>query len=180
MYRSSNDYDKMAQLVIDIFIDYNISGFPIDEKEICRKLGLKLVPYSAYSEQDQILLKKRSPDAFFFYASQYTPPTIFYNDKVESYERQRYSIFHEVKHYVNNDSDDCEYNDEMADYFARYIMCPIPYLIKANINDALTLISDHRVSAEAAGYAIKNVRNRKAKYGDRIFDYEQPLIDLLL
>lgn len=178
MYRSSNDYDKMAQLVIDIFIDYNISGFPIDEKEICRKLGLKLVPYSAYSEQDQILLKKGLLMLFSLPLPN-TLPRLF-SIMIKSYERQRYSIFHEVKHYVNNDSDDCEYNDEMADYFARYIMCPIPYLIKANINDALTLISDHRVSAEAAHYAIKNVRNRKAKYGDRIFDYEQPLIDLLL
>ena len=38
MYRNSNDYDKMAQLVIDIFIDYNILDFPVDEKDICRKL----------------------------------------------------------------------------------------------------------------------------------------------
>ena len=80
---------------------------------------------------------------------------------------------------MNNDTEDSEFDDNMADYFARYIMCPIPYLIKANINDELTLISDHGVSCEAAGYAINNVRNRRAKYGDKIFDHEQPLIDLL-
>ena len=179
MYRNGNDYERMARLVIDIYIDYNITSFPVDEKELCIKLGLKLVPYSAYPEKTQKLLRKRSPDAFYSPATHDTPPTIFYNDRVESYERQRYSIFHEVKHYVNNDTEESVFNDDMADYFARYIMCPIPYLIKADINDELTLISDHGVSSEAAGYAIKNVRNRRATYGDKIFDYEQPLIDLL-
>jgi hypothetical protein len=179
MYRNGNDYERMARLVIDIYIDYNITSFPVDEKELCRKLGLKLVPYSAYPEKTQKLLRKRSPDAFYSPATHDTPPTIFYNDKVESYGRQRYSIFHEVKHYVNNDTEESEFNDDMANYFSRYIMCPIPYLIKANINDELTLITDHGASGDAAENAIKNVRNRRATYGDKIFDYEQPLIDLL-
>ncbi len=179
MYWGGNDYDKMAQLVIDIYIDYNITSFPIDEKDICRKLGLKLVPYSSYTVEDRALLMIKSSDAFFSPKTKCTPPTIFYNDMVESKERQRYSIFHEIKHYVNNDPDDSQYNDDMADYFARYIMCPVPYLIKANINDELTLISDHGVSYEAARYAIKNVRKRRERYGDKIFEYEQPLIELL-
>ena len=48
MYWNGNDYDKMAKLVIDIYVDYNIRSFPVDEKEIFRKLGLKLIPYSVY------------------------------------------------------------------------------------------------------------------------------------
>lgn len=129
MYWSGTDYDRMAQLVIDIYVDYNIRSFPVDEKEICRKLGLKLIPYSEYPEEQEALLRKRSMDAFFAPATRTTPPTVFYNDKVESRGRLRYNIFHEVKHFVTGDKDDGEYNDNMADYFARYFMCPIPYLI---------------------------------------------------
>ena len=66
----------------------------------------------------------------------------------------------------------------MADYFARYFMCPIPYLIEYGIDNELTLISDHLISQEAARNTIKNVRNRKAVYADKIFDYEKPLVDL--
>ena len=179
MYRSGNDYNKMAQLVIDIYLDYNITSFPIDEKELCRRLGVKLVSYSEYPEKAQLLFQKKSLDAFFTATTKNTPPTIFCNDKNRNRERQRYSIFHEIKHFVNNDIEDNDYNNNMADYFARYIMCPIPYLIKSNINDETTLISDHGVGYEAAIYAITNVRNRRAKHGDKIFDYEQPLIDLL-
>ena len=178
MYWSGTDYDRMAQLVIDIYVDYNIRSFPVDEKEICRKLGLKLIPYSEYPEEQEALLRKRSMDAFFAPATRTTPPTVFYNDKVESRGRLRYNICHEVKHFVNGDKDDGEYNDNMADYFARYFMCPIPYLIEYGIDDELTLISDHLISQEAARNTIKNVRNRKAVYGDKIFDYEKPLVDL--
>lgn len=179
MYWTGSDYDKMAQLVIDIFIDYNITTFPVDEREICRKLGVKLIPYSAYTEKEQVLLKKQSKDGFFSPATKRTPNTIYYNDSISSYGKRRYTIFHEIKHYVNGDEDDMEYNDNMADYFSRYFMAPIPYLIKMGIDNELTLISDHGISAEAAAYAIRNVRRRKAKYGDVIFDYEKPLIALL-
>ena len=55
MYWSGTDYDRMAQLVIDIYVDYNIRSFPVDEKEICRKLGLKLIPYSEYPEDGRFL-----------------------------------------------------------------------------------------------------------------------------
>ena len=159
MYWSGTDYDRMAQLVIDIYVDYNIRSFPVDEKEICRKLGLKLIPYSEYPEEQEALLRKRSMDAFFAPATRTTPPTVFYNDKVESRGRLRYNIFHEVKHFVTGDKDDGEYNDNMADYFARYFMCPIPYLIEYGIDNELTLISDHLISQEAARNTIKNVRN---------------------
>ena len=179
MYWMGSDYDRMARLAIDIFVDYGIRSFPIDEKEICRKLGLKLVPYSAYPDEKRQLLVKKSEDAFFVPATRHTPVTIFYNDRVDSYERQRYSIFHEIKHYVNNDTDDDPYSDDMADYFARYFMAPTPYLIQMGIDDELTIISNHGMSMTAAWYALKNVRNRKAKYGTSIFEYEKPLIDLL-
>ena len=33
MYWNGNDYDKMAQLVIDIYVDYNIRSFPVDKKK---------------------------------------------------------------------------------------------------------------------------------------------------
>ena len=133
---------------------------------------------SEYPEEQEALLRKRSMDAFFAPATRTTPPTVFYNDKVESRGRLRYNIFHEVKHFVTGDKDDGEYNDNMADYFARYFMCPIPYLIEYGIDNELTLISDHLISQEAARNTIKNVRNRKAVYGDKIFDSEKPLVDL--
>ena len=122
---------------------------------------------------------KRSKDAFFSPSTMKSPPTIFYNDYISSYARQRYSIFHEVKHYVNNDLVDDIYNDNMADYFSHYFMCPIPYCIITGVEDEHTLVSKHLISKEAAQNILRNVKNRQARYGSKIFDYEKPLIQIL-
>lgn len=47
-------------------------------------------------------------------------PTIYYNDSFESEGSQRFTIFHELKHYVFEDKDDED--DDLADFFARYFM----------------------------------------------------------
>ena len=38
MYRLPEEYEKIKKTVVDIYVDYNITGLPIYEKEICRKL----------------------------------------------------------------------------------------------------------------------------------------------
>ena len=48
MRRSGEQYDKMAKLAIGIYIDYGIQTFPINVHEVCKKLGIALVPYSEY------------------------------------------------------------------------------------------------------------------------------------
>lgn len=179
MYWSGSDYDRMAKLAIEVLCDYNITEFPLNEKAVCQMIGVKLVPYSAYSDDDIRLLMKKSKDAFYIPPTKSTPPTIVYNDFVENDGRKRFSIFHEIKHYVNGDTEEGCYNDNMADYFGRYIMCPIPLLIKRGIDDKLSIISDFGLSDEAAGYALNNARNRRATYGNHIFEYEKPLIELL-
>ena len=88
MYRDDKTYDEIKQVIINIYLDYDIKNFPLDEKEICRKMGVALVPYSELGLSAQPLL---------------------------------------VKHYVFGDKDDGD--DDLADFFARYFMCPIPYLI---------------------------------------------------
>jgi len=182
MYRDSSDYAKLDQLAIDVYLDYGINKFPLDEQEICRKLGISLVPYSAYEDEKELLLKKSSKGFL-------SPPfanrkaTIFYNDDLsimKSWGSVRQTIFHEIKHYVNEDyyEDDPE-DDDLAEHFGRFFSCPTPYLVKHNITDVNEIISTFDVSSSVAGYAASNVISRMNVYGQRIFDYEQPLIDLL-
>ena len=108
---------------------------------------------------------------------------IFYNDDLSIMKSQgsvRQTIFHEIKHYVNEDyyEDDPE-DDDLAEHFGRYFSCPTPYLIKHNITDANEIISIFNVSQSVADNASRNVISRMKAYGQKIFSYEQPLIDLL-
>lgn len=67
----------------------------------------------------------------------------------------------------------------MANYFARYFMCPIPVLIWKNVDDLATIMSDYKLSYEAASNVLRNINNRRRAYGNKIFDYEKPLIALI-
>ena len=176
MYRSGEEYDEIAKVIIDIYIDYDIKEFPLDAGEICRKLGVALVPYSAFNREGRRLLVKRS--GFGFYDNVYSPiPTIYYNDSNESEGSIRFTIFHELKHYVFEDKDEKE--GDLADYFSRYFMCPIPYFLLKNIDTPNELISYCGLSKTAAKNASGNIVNRREKHGYHLFDYEISLIEHL-
>ncbi len=180
MYRDGNDYDKMAQLAIDVYLDYDIHNFPIDENDLCKKLGVALVPYSELDSETREKAENYTKDAFYITPTLTSPPTIAYNDNTAiSKGRLRFSIFHELKHFLNNDISENKYDEEMAEYFSKYLMCPIPYLICENIEDTATIISTFKVSSTVANNILCNIINRKNKYGNKIFDYEKPLIDFL-
>lgn len=176
MYWKSDDYRQMAELAIEIYLDYGIRSFPIDEKELCNKMGILLLPYTEFPEE----ISGISNDAFFIPTTKSNSPMILFNNKIDSYGRQRFSIFHDIKHYANGDTEEHnKYDEDMADYFARYMMCPIPILIKRKINDIATIMSDYNVSYDVAMNVLSNLHNRRKYYGDRIFNYEKPLIELI-
>lgn len=180
MYRrSSETYDEIKKVIIQIYLDYDIKEFPIDEELVCKKLGVALIPYSEYREEEKLLLLKRSKHGFYVKGSIGRPPTIYYNDEYDSEGAIRLTIFHEIKHYVfNEDSDDEEY-DDLAEFFARYFLCPIPYLMIKGIETVNEIVSTCHVSFEAAGNVSSNIINRKRTYGNKIFDYEIPLLQHL-
>ena len=177
MYRNGNIYDEMCMVAIDIYIDYDIRKFPVDEKELCRKMGIALIPYSEFEDDEILLLIKRTEHGFFVRESIETPPTIYYNDISKTDGEKRFTIFHEIKHYVCEDENDED--DDLADYFARYMMCPIPYLLLKNIVTKNEIASFCGTSLSAAGNASRNIINRRNRYGYEIFDYEFDLIEHL-
>ena len=94
MYRNDSIYDEIKNVIIDIYIDYGIKTFPINEKEVCKKMGVALIPYSEYEGDEFKLLQKKSKLGFFVKATKSTPPTIYYNDTIESEGAIRFTIFH--------------------------------------------------------------------------------------
>lgn len=177
MYRDNATYDTLKKLIIEIYIDYDLKKFPVKATEVCRKMGVELIPYSRFPLNEQMILLKYSEHGFFVNRTYENTPAIFYNDAFVSGEAQRFTIFHELKHYVSEDcNDEC---DDLADFFARYFMCPIPYLLLKDYNTPADISRDFEISTEAAHNVLSNLCNRKRKYGYRLFDYEIPLISHL-
>ena len=177
MRRNKDEYNKIDKLAIDLYVDYGLNEFPIDEKALCKKMGINLVPYSAYEFENRKILHKESTEGSFSYGAKSLNPVVFYNDGDDTvYGNTRQTILHEIKHFVDEDEDDSE--DDLAEHFARYMACPTPYLVWKNITNVNEIISTFGVSATIARYVSSGVKNRIDKCVNKIFDYEKPLIEL--
>lgn len=179
MYRSSNEYDRMCQLAIDIILDYDIKKYPLDMDWLCDRMGFNLVPYSSYENKKDLLLKK-SFDGFSNYANQKIKPTIFYNDMYGNITAARISQTkgHEIKHIIERDCDDME--DDLCDFFSKFLRCPTPYVMYLGITDICEIVSMFKISYEQARYVKSQIVNRVKKYGNKYFEYELPLLKQLL
>lgn len=175
MYRTQKEYLEITNMITDIYCDYNICHFPISEKEVADKMGIELIPYSRFPIADREILMKTSDQGFFLRHNQGRKNLIFYNDEYRSLGAIRFTIFRELKHYVSYDCNDNE--DDKAEFFARYIMCPIPYLILRGIKTEDDIIKFCGTSREVAKNVEKNISHRTEKYGDAIFDYEVRLLE---
>lgn len=182
MLRNKSFYKQIRDVIIDIYQDYGIKTFPVDEVELCKKMGIVLVPYSLLEGDELSLAYKRSQDGFYVPRTRETPPMIYYNDNMEevmSYGRIRYTIFHEIKHFVFDEKEESEENEDGAQYFSKYMMCPIPYLVH-NINNYQN-VEDVRicfgVSSTVAEYLLDSAKRRMYRYGNGLFMREIELID---
>jgi len=183
MYRNGHEYNKMAELVGQIYIDYEITTFPINPSEICQKLGIKQIKYSEFDLEDRELLLWQSLSGFYVPPTNRSEPMIFYNDNVNqvgSVGNMNRNILHEVRHYLCEDNDEFPEDDDLADYFAKYFMAPIPYLIEKGIDDEKEIETVFNVDPAMAHSISNNIKNRKQYYGIKIFDYEKPILRQLL
>ena len=105
--------------ILEIYKKCNIKKFPIDCNAIVQKLGFILASYSelANNPEEYRRLCLYSSDAFTLYGEK---NMICYNNKIR-HSRVRFSLMHEVGHYVLQTED-----ENAADIFAASILAPIP------------------------------------------------------
>ncbi len=181
MYRKGKEYDRLDKMAIDLYVDYGITSFPLDEKELCKKMGIMLIPYSSYDGENLQLLNKKTQYGFWTMGGNGYTPMIFYNDNIDELHSPatiKQTIRHEIKHFLDGDIIDEPEFDDLAEHFGRFLAAPIPYLVAKNITDINVIISTFGVSATMASNISSAVNNRIKKYGKTIFDYEKPLLNL--
>lgn len=163
MYRAPAKYERMVDLAIAIIEDYNITidDYPLDMDKLYKKMKIQLVPYSAFDSNEQAieLLLKKSKDGFYTPQSKISNLTVYYNDQYgKKLTKQRISQTkgHELKHIFENDKDDSE--DDLCDYFAKYLRCPTPLVMYLKIYSAVDLMAKFDLSIEQTGYVLLNKR----------------------
>jgi Zn-dependent peptidase ImmA (M78 family) len=119
-----------------------------------------------------------SKDAFTVAKSEYEVETTFicFNRDI-NLGRLRQSIAHEIAHiWLEHPSSEEPFETE-AEYFAAYLLAPIPLIIDNNLLNPAAVQQAFLTSSEAARISLRRAGNR-VRCGKPIFEYEYHLVEM--
>ena len=156
--RLHNDrYEEIKSIVVKTFEKYGISEIPIDCFELARRMDIIIIPFSELTQVQLNNIGFCEGEAIMISLNDIT--YIFYNDIDNNISRQRFSIFHEIGHYVLGHKGESELSKSEADFFARYAIAPIPLVWKLQCLDVISIKNTFNTSFECASIIKKNYDN---------------------
>ncbi|MBQ9209537.1 MAG: ImmA/IrrE family metallo-endopeptidase [Oscillospiraceae bacterium] len=180
MRLSGNRYDEIEREVIKLFTKLMINRLPVDCYEICKQLGIEVVPYSMMSEKKRKMLTMASEDgchALWEIDEGVYVIVIYYNDEMPG-RRIRFTIMHELGHIILGHSEHSDLAESEANYFAKYALAPPPLVHKLKIDDYMELAEEFDISRECAYYAMQRY-SKWLKYGSpELLEHEVTLLSL--
>ncbi len=168
-------YEAIKQTIVDLFIRYDVNCVPINGFEIAAKMGIDVVPYSAYPPATQELLRKQSPDSFF--VERWDGKTFIYHDTDPVYGRINQSIMHEIGHIVLGHTQESELAEAEAKFFAKYALAPPVLVHRVNPSDPYDLAERFNISFQAACIAWGYCRKWLAYSGKEYASYEYQMLE---
>lgn len=137
--------------VLDIYKKCDVYLFPIDCLSIIKELNIKAVPYSSLSLKKREALKEVSKDSYRI------GNKIYYNDDrnllVEG--RIRFNLMHELGHIVLNHTEESNYNESCANWFAGEILAPSIIVATCDMDNLQDIVRVFNISYEAADTKLK-------------------------
>ena len=169
-------YEELKRIVVDMFVKHGVSCVPISAFELAFKMGITVIPYSAFPPRKRLLLLKKSTDGFSvkFATGEWR---IYYNDNIQRNGRVNNTIMHEIGHIVLDHSEESDLAEAEVRFFAKYALVPPPLVRKLGTTDCVQVMTTFDVSIEAAQNAL-NYYNKWLAYGGEDYsDYEVTLLE---
>lgn len=166
------DYKLISDKIYNVFYECEIHEFPVDCLKILGHYGFRIYTYSEmHSINDRLyeICKKYSNDAFRYH------DIICYNqDNIES--RTRFSLMHELGHFILDHKETTQENEDEADYFASCILAPRVAIHRTLCRTADAIHDTFGLSYAASNRALIDYKKWCAR---RIYDSEKQLFDYL-
>ncbi len=177
MKLSNGQYEEIKKIVAMTYKKFNVRCVPISGYEIAVKMGIKILPYSAYPLKTQALMLLKSEDGFSI--KRKGQWYLFYNDNDgKSYGRINNTIMHEVGHIVLDHTEESELAEAEANFFAKYALAPPVLIHNSGLREPGEIADFFDISYQAATYALSFYR-KWLQYGGRYYkDYEIMICDL--
>lgn len=178
---TDEEYEFIKGEVVYIFIKYSMKCVPVSGFELASKMKFTLVPYSSLSSKKLIKAQEASEDGF--YLMDKGREYIYLNDIDKNYERQNWTILHEIAHVVLDHTGLPEYKEQEedeADFFAKYAIAPPVLIHKINACNIMAIYEAFDISLEAAIYAYNYYQAwlRRYKLVGHLTEYEEQLLAL--
>ena len=175
---TDEEYEFIKGEVIYIFKKYKVKCIPVSGFEIASKMKITLVAYSGLSKKKLKAALKVSEDGFF--CENQGKEYIYYNDINRSYERQNWTILHEIGHIVLDHAGHGIKEEDEANFFAKYAIAPPVLVHKIGANCPEDIYYAFDVSFEVAGYAYEYYCSWKRRYNMKkvLTEYEVQLLAL--
>lgn len=178
-YPRLNDetYEFIKEEASYLLVKYKIKCIPVSGFEIASKLGVTVIPYSSLTERKLKAAIQTSEDGFLIEYDE--KDYIFYNDISQSYERQNWTILHEIGHIILDHNGYSWVEESEANFFAKYIIAPPVLVYKIHANDAMDIYINFDISYEAAVYAYCYYKKwlRQHQLKNKYTEYEKALLD---
>lgn len=178
------NYKEIKESAYDFLDKYSNGRLPINLLDIINKIdNLHLMKYTRFAHDRKLKLKEvcellQSEDGALWYQTVTDTYILLYNDTVTNKERIRFTIAHELGHYVLKHNEktektilsrynltEDEYNtfEKEANFFAKHLLVPFPVLGNYNMffhrMDARFIRTVFQVSYSVASYVIDNLRS---------------------
>lgn len=167
--------EEIKESVANMYVRLDINCVPISAFEIAVKMGIAVIPYSAYSKSIQALMLRKSDDGFV--AAGNGKYYICYND-TKNYGRINNTIMHEIGHVVLKHLQDSELAEKEVKFFAKYALAPPVLIHKFKLKDSDSIAETFDISFEAAGYALEYYNKWLAYSGSSYTSYELKILNL--
>ncbi len=172
-------YEYIKKTVAEMFVFYDIKGIPINSFEVAIKIGLKVVPYSALSDEKRESALNYSLDGFSI-EKNHGEWVIFYNDIGRDYHRIIQTIMHEVAHYILGHVEEGEIEEAEAKFFAKYALASPPLIHNMKEEKSVQNIMEYcDIGYQAAKIALENYHSWLCFGPKEYLDYELQILKQL-
>lgn len=179
-------YEEIKKIISMVIEKYNIKKIPINVFELAKKLKITLVKYSDITEYEFGELEKngisRDSDGFYALArkSNVLGPFIYYNDS-KDIGRIRFTILHEIGHFILRHLQQSDLAEAEANFFAKYLIAPPVLVDKIKPTDYMDIACVFKISKNCAWYAFDYYgkwKRHHIKIGCNYTDYEWKILKI--
>ena len=152
------DYIDLIKNVYRVYKECQIKSFPVDCWAVLDHYNFKVFTYSQLKERSKelyLLSTAFSGDSFCEQKNR----IIAYNEKMNQC-RARFSLMHELGHFILRHTGESDKNERDADEFASHVLAPRPVIKYMNIKDVDDLHEKFGLSYSAANNAWSNYIHR--------------------